>query len=286
MEFRAVELSLVAFLYVAIILFFQSLFEEYILPRLNFSKTSSSDIRQMMVRWVLFSRRFDFEFRRDAILLLQISFLLTAIATLPLSGIAGLNVDRPDLAIAELMAIFYFLRVLAGWKSGNSANWEKALEEVVFAGARIFVFLLITDGAYLAASDNQFEYMLGRDGLLFSGPFHFLGFILGIFMVGFFQGRQGYKKDLNGLALFAWNAEPILWITLLLVTFLNTSVVPGVSYFFLLVVKCLAILSVLSLVRFHMPKVRMDQLERIGLTVVYPFAILVFLGMWWQETMK
>ena len=240
----------------------------------------------MFVRWILFARRFDFDFRRDFLILIDISFLLTAVAILPLDGVSGLAVDRPDLAIAVLMAIFYFLRVLSGWKNGPIGNWEKALEEILFASSRIFVFLLIIDGAYLGASPVQFQKMLGNDWLFVSSPLHMVGFLMGVLLVGFFQGRQEYKKNLGGLSFFAWKAEPVLWTTLLLVTFFNTSIPEGPIYFIFLCAKCILIISAIGLVRAHMPRMRMDQLERAGLSVVYPIAILVFLGMWWQETLR
>lgn len=288
MEFpvNSLQQSFLAISYVLIVLFFQAILEEIVFPRLNFSKTSPSDLKQMFIRWVLFARRFDFQLKRDVLVLLKVSILLTAVAILPLDGIAGLSVDRPDLAITVLMAMFYFLRVFSGWKNGPTENWEKALEEILFASSRIFVFLLIIDGAYLGASPVQFQKMLGSDWLIVSSPFHLVGFLMGVLLVGFFQGRQEYKMNLSGLSLFAWKAEPVLWITLILVTFLNTSIPEGPAYFVVLCAKCIAITFGLGLVRQHMPRMRMDQLERAGLSVVYPIAILVFLGMWWQETLR
>ncbi len=272
--------------YVLVVLTAQSIFQEYVLPRFNFSKTSINDLRQMLLRWVLLSKRFDFSLKRDILALLMTSVLLTAIAILPLDGQSGLRVDRPDLAIAELMSIFYFLRVFWSWQSRDGSNWEKALEEVLFASSRVFVFLLLVDGAYLAARPGQFRALLGEDWLIASSPFHFAGFVLGILLVGFFQGRQEHRKHLRGLSLFSWKVEPILWITLLLVTFLNTATIPGISYFLILAAKCIAIIFFLDLVRSHISKIRMDQLERIGLTLVYPIVILIFLGMWWREVLR
>ena len=282
----SIQQTFLALVYVVTVLFVQTLLEEVAFPRLSFSKTSYLNIKQMFVRWVLFARRFDFVFRRDILTLIQISFLLTAVAVLPLDGISGLTVERPDLAITVLMAIFYFLRVLSGWRSGPEENWEKALEEILFASSRIFVFLLIVDGAYLGASASQFRKMLGDDWLFLSSPFHLIGFVMGVFLVGFFQGRQEFRKNLSGLSLFAWRAEPVLWITLLLVTFLNTSIPVGPTYYVFLSIKCILISLALGFVRSHMPRMRMDQFEKAGLRVVYPIAILAFLGMWWQETLK
>jgi len=285
-DFEIIQQNFLALAYVLLILFVQSIFEETLLPRLSFSKTTTGSLRQMIVRWLLFARRVDFEFRRDILTLLKVAVLLAAVAVLPLNGISGLRVERPDLVIAQLMSVFYFMRVFCGWRRGISGGWEKSLEEILFGSSRILVFLLIVDSAYLNSDPDNFRKLLGTDWFIFSGAFPPLAFLLGIVLVGFFQGRQEYKKQLSGLALFAWKTESVLWISLLLVTFLNTAAIPGPAFFLSLSLKCSGVIFLIELVRSHMPKMRLDQFERMGLVMIYPLAILIFMGMWWQETFK
>ncbi|MGE3973085.1 MAG: hypothetical protein AB7F59_01015 [Bdellovibrionales bacterium] len=277
--------TLWAVLFLVVMTLLRSLFSLSILPRLSFSKTGLHRVQQLPLRWLLLLSRLRVNIKRDLPFLVVLSLQVTCLALFPINGERGLQVENPHLVLMILTLISCAIHIIASWKATGPQFSETSIDHITYFTTRALIVLILFLGAALGQTPGELNDFLGREWLFLSSPFHFVAFLLGIFVATFFKSSSSKNEKLISLDVFVDHLFSLTWLTLVVMIFCNSNALPGLSHFIFLISKVLLLYVLTDIFWKHFPVLRRDQLEKIMLATIYPITFLCFAGMWWMKLM-
>jgi len=273
--------TLWALIFLGISSFFRSLFKLNILPRLRFSKTEFSRSKHLFLRWVLVFSRLRIQLRRDFLFLLVLSLQVTCLALLPINGDRGVVVENPQLVLMILCSMACVIYIFASRRAEGGALTEKSLDHMVYFSSQVLIVLILFLGAALGQTQGELSDFLGQEWLFLASPFHFVAFLIGVFVATFSKSASSKDEQVISIDGYIHQLFSLIWLTLFVMVFWNSNTLPGLTHFIFLLIKIISLYLMTDMFWRHVPILRRDQLEKIMLIAIYPLTFACFMGMWW-----